>query len=292
MTNKIKAATITATFFAILSSGVIHADEVTVSGNGQNSDNTVFVSESSTNVVSQENNAFVSNDVVVASNTGENEAIGNTGGEVNITTGDTTTLATVENKLNKNYAESSDCCDQDDLDVVIKDNGKNSDNDVAVFECEVDVLDQENKALVKNDVEVGANTGINEANGNTMGDGDVGGDKDPSITTGGVDVIIGVSTKANLNVATADEDCCNEGSVNLTIKNNGKNSKNKVKTFSKVSNFLFQKNFALLGNFVGVGGNTGGNQANGNTGGEVNISTGHFSAFVSIFNKLNKNFAF
>jgi hypothetical protein len=288
--DKFKASMIVGATLLLMSAGSVYADQVEITGNGTDSSNSVVLMESSSTVIVQENEAKIVNEVAVAGNSGGNEASGNTGGDVSIKTGDVSSDVAIVNKANENVAVVDTCCEEGGTtDVLIKNNGKDSDNSVAVVDTSCTAVVQENDAIIKNEVLVLGNSGGNEINGET---GQVGGISDPSITTGGVDATIGIKNVANENVADVST-CCTEGGTDtITIKGNGKDSKNTVKSFSFTSKYLSQNNFAFVGNFVGVAGNTGGNEANGNTGGDVSIKTGKFDAFVSLFTKVNKNYAY
>jgi hypothetical protein len=85
MTNlKLKLTTglVTAAFFAgvVAPAGAFAANNVTVKGNGAGSYNKVNISSNSVYKVDQSNETLVVNGVLVAQNTGMNEANQNTGG--------------------------------------------------------------------------------------------------------------------------------------------------------------------------------------------------------------------
>lgn len=75
---------------------------VKITGN-TDSDNTVKIEYENKKIVKQENEAYQSNTVIVGSNTGGNDAKGNTGkGDVDITTGSSTVVTTITNEANMN----------------------------------------------------------------------------------------------------------------------------------------------------------------------------------------------
>jgi len=141
-----------------------------ISGNGSDSDNTVDVSTSNNTAVVQNNEAHVNNNIKVESNTGENTADDNTGGDVEIETGDADTEVNVSNSLNSNQA-SVDCCNEGDTEVKISGNGSDSDNDVKLNQTngKDSGVFQTNKANVNNKVDVDSDTGDNDADDNTGG---------------------------------------------------------------------------------------------------------------------------
>ena len=79
------------------------------------------------------------------------------------------------------------------------------------------------------------------------------------------------------------------GGVSISIRGNGVGSVNQA--FVDIENKckIVQTNNANIVNIIGVGANTGGNSANSNTGGNVNINSGSASASVNIINNVNQN---
>ena len=73
-----------------------------ISNNGAGSNNTVTVNNSSNNNIFQSNNGFISNFIKIFTNTGGNEANGNTGGNTTVTSGDATSNVTITNNLGGN----------------------------------------------------------------------------------------------------------------------------------------------------------------------------------------------
>ena len=194
------------------------ADEIVISGNGSNSDNTANVAVSNTTTVTQTNYANISNDVDVDANTGKNDANDNTGGDVDITTGNASANVGVSNTANSNIADVNGCC-PGDLEVNITDNGTYSDNDANVALQNTTTVDQDNTAYIKNDVDVDLNTGKNDANDNTGGE--------VSINTGNASAdSIWVSNAVNKNVATVGSGANGGGSLTVWISGNGSNSDN------------------------------------------------------------------
>src|SRR3989344_3935641 len=103
---------------------------ITISGNGEGSNNDGYINLEQNTRVEQTNDADVNNDVEVNADTGDNDANNNTGdGDVSITTGNAEGNVTVQNTLNANSA-SVDCCPNGNSEVKISGNGANSDNTV------------------------------------------------------------------------------------------------------------------------------------------------------------------
>lgn len=168
-----------------------------------------------------------------------------------------------------------------DTTISINGNGSDSDNNANVsFEQSTTVV-QNNDAQITNDVRVDANTGDNEANDNTGGD--------VSVQTGDVDAEVSVTNVANKNVA--DVECCTGGDKEIEISKNGSDSDNTVDFDWKNNIDVFQENDANIRNDVRVEANTGDNEANDNTDGDVSIETGDADVSVSVTNMANANFA-
>lgn len=259
---------------------------ITISGNGSNSDNDANVDQDQSTNVDQTNKAYVNNNVNVDADTGDNDANNNTGnGEVTIDTGNASANVTVSNVLNANKA-NVDCCPTGDTEIKISDNGANSNNDVNLDRNSDINIDQYNKARVNNDVNVDAETGENNANGNT-GDGGV------SITTGNAKTDVSLSTTANFNSATVGGDNGdNGGTLSLWITGNGSNSDNDINVDLDSDVNIDQDNKAYIDNDVNVDADTGDNDANNNTGdGDVVIDTGDAKADVTVDNLVNFNHA-
>ena len=255
--------------------------DVEISGNGANSDNTANVAVSTDTQVTQNNTANITNNVNVSADTGANDANKNTGGDVDITTGNATTTVGVSNTANSNVADVNGCCPSD-LNVKISGNGAKSDNDANVAVKNSTWVDQNNYAKIKNNVDVDSDTGKNDANGNTGGS--------VSITTGNSSSDVAVSNTANKNVATVGNGS-GGGSLSVVISGNGYKSTNTANVAVASLTGVQQNNRAKITNDVDVDADTGKNDANHNTGGDVEILTGNADAEVDVSNLANFNFA-
>src|SRR3989344_9304501 len=167
------------------------------------------------------------------------------------------------------------------VDVEIIGNGDSSNNTANVAVTNNVTVNQTNYANITNDVNVDANTGNNDANRNTGGD--------VSIDTGNATANVGVNNTANSNVA--DVSACCPKDVNVTIKDNGYNSDNTANVLAASNTTVDQDNTAYIKNYVDVDLDTGNNDANRNTGGNVSITTGDANGAVQIDNTANKNIA-
>ncbi len=280
----IKIATAVSSAALIVSSFAtpLLATTVEVTGNGAGSDSTANVSQSTTTTVTQTNDANISNSVNVSANTGGNDANKNTGGDVSIETGDSSANVEVANSANSNKAEVSGCC-ASGLNVKIAGNGAYSDNDANVKTNNNVVVDQDNTAKINNKVNVGQSTGDNDANKNTGGD--------VAIETGDADATVKVSNEANSNWAAVTAGPNGGGVMSVEISGNGANSDNDANVSLSTNKNIDQNNYANIGNLIGVVSNTGNNDANKNTGGEVSIKTGDADANVEVSNMANFNAA-
>jgi len=258
------------------------ATNITLSGNGTDSNNTANINLTKTATVVQNNTANVTNKVDVEAETGDNEANDNTGGDVKIETGDSDVAVAVKNMLNSNSA-IIDCCAKGDTSVKIADNGSDTDNDVNLDQKSSNGVFQDNDADVENKVYVDGKTGDNEAEDNTNGD--------VSIDTGDSDVSVGVLNFVNSNFAKIGGGD-NEGSaLSLWILGNGSDSENDIDADIKNENVVTQNNNADLYNKVDVEAETGDNEAEDNTGGEVSIETGDANVESLVANVGNFNWA-
>ncbi|KKU82358.1 hypothetical protein A2973_02295 [Candidatus Gottesmanbacteria bacterium RIFCSPLOWO2_01_FULL_49_10] len=254
-----------------------------ISGNGADSKNEVKIESNQSTLVTQNNDAKINNQVNASSDTGDNEAEENTGGDVSISTGDATTDVNVQNTVNSNAA-SVDCCGNNDVDVLISGNGADSDNKVELKDEKdsgVQVF-QDNNADVKNHVDADSNSGDNEAEENTGGD--------VSIETGDASTTVGVSTTANANWAQVGGNGSNP-TLSLRIVDNGADTKNKIKLDLDGGVLLTQNNDAKVVNDVDADADTGDNEAEENTGGDVSIETGDATVDVTVDNMVNFNWA-
>lgn len=164
-------------------------------------------------------------------------------------------------------------------------NGAFSDNEVEIeVENKTEVV-QDNKACIKNEINISSDTGHNKANYNTGGD--------VSIETGGVDVEIGVTNNANANFAEVTGCVGCDYDILVENTNNGAESENEAEAEIETETGLWQTNKAKVKNEVSIDSDTGHNKANYNTSenGEVSIETGPSDTTIGIDNAVNSNHA-
>ena len=278
--------------FSVVTAGVMMANIATpafattieISGNGSGSDNSVAVKETNTTTVTQNNTANVTNTVKTNADTGDNKANYNTGGNTEVKTGEAKVTANVTNNLNTNTAKV-DCCAASDTEVKISGNGAKSDNEVDLTKSNTTTVTQNNTANVTNDVDADADTGGNKAGKNTGGD--------VSIETGKATVKVGVATAANVNSAVVGggHSASPTPKASFWITGNGAGSDNEIAAELSNSTTVDQENDADIDNDVDADADSGDNEANFNTGGEVEIMTGPAEAEVAVDNAVNFNFA-
>ncbi|OGM25621.1 hypothetical protein A2962_03765 [Candidatus Woesebacteria bacterium RIFCSPLOWO2_01_FULL_39_61] len=255
-----------------------------ISGNGSSSDNTADVNLNSTTTVVQSNEADIDNDVHVNADTGGNSADDNTGGEVDLETGDITTQVGISNAVNSNVASVEECDCEGDVDVLISGNGTHSDNKVELDKKSTTELFQNNEADVDNDVHVYADTGDNSADDNTGGS--------VTLKTGDIDVkSIEITNALNSNSARVGGGGGGAGDLSAWIIGNGSNSDNDIDLDLDRSVTLVQSNEADVENKVKVYADTGDNSADDNTGGEIDVETGDIDVKVALDTWANFNWA-
>jgi len=260
--------------------------ELVISGNGASSDNTTSVTTTHTNTVVQSNDATVHNDVNSNASTGGNTANDNTGGDTTVVTGNARSTTDVSNAVNLNKADVNNCnCPGGDTSVTISGNGASSRSDANLSQNSDTAVFQDNNAHVTNNVDATAKTGYNDANRNTGGD--------TTIYTGNAVTEVGVSTKANANVAQVGGNGAGSGSssVNALITGNGAYSHNSVDLVKDHSITLVQDNYADVRNDVDAKAKTGNNKASDNTGGGTTIDTGMAATYVDVDTMANFNAA-
>ena len=289
--------------------GCCEADvDVEISGNGYDSDNDAVLTLVNDTQVYQNNYAKIKNDVDADSDTGDNDANYNTGGNVSVETGDATTSVLIKNKVNANLAQiGSGAGGNGSVSLKILGNGALSDNDIVLTFQRSLLLVQNNLADIRNDVDADADTGNNDANYNTGGSA--------GIVTGDATVGVGIDNLANFN--SADLNCGCLLDVLAKISGNGYDSDNTIVATLVDTKAAFQDNAYVCGghgypggdsqyelwfpwfdghkkdcNDVDADADTGDNDVKGNTGHpgvDPSIETGDAATLVEIENTANAN---
>src|SRR5260221_7940846 len=130
----------------------IASTNITISGNGEQSNNTTNVATTNTTTVQQSNTAEVTNTVKANAESGDNSASGNTGGNVLVNSGASTVDTHVTNALNSNAAQVNCNCCTGNTDVTVKNNCEKSDNSVGLAQTNSNKLIQQNAAEDSNNL--------------------------------------------------------------------------------------------------------------------------------------------
>lgn len=253
------------------------AEEIVVTGNGADSANVVTVDNTQNTTVTQSNDANITNNVTADANTGGNEASNNTGGDTNISTGDTTTSVGVSNEGNVSVAQVGGCDCPSTSSNVISGNGAGSTNTVNNVSVNNTNVTTNNTADVTNNVTLNANTGNNTANFNN---GDV------RIATGNITAKLGLLNAFNFSKVKISQGK-NVDSL-LKIAGNGVSSVNTINNVDINNVNVMQNNIANFLNNIIANLNTGNNTANFNNG-NVDIKTGDVWAEIKVTNLANVN---
>ncbi len=278
------AATGAILFSSFATTAFASTTDITISGNGSTSNNTVNVSSAQNTTAVQSNTAIVTNTVNSTSSTGNNNADANTGGDVTVRTGAASSTTNVSTTANANTANLNNCNCEGSTNVTISGNGTGSTNNATVANGNGTALFQTNAAVITNNVNNNAKTGDNSANANTGGD--------VTIATGGATANSTVANLANANVATQGTGLGSAGQTSsVVISGNGSGSKNTISLAEGQSTLLVQSNSAIVTNVVNSNAKTGDNDANANTGGDVTITTGPAASNANVWNMVNFNVA-
>lgn len=269
--------TILFTAVALLSAAIpVKAEEITISGNGGSSSNSVEVSAQNTTTVNQTNSAEISNTVQTNANTGNNTASENTNGNTTVNTGSVQANVSVTNEANSNVVDTSDCCNQTTGQTVISGNGSASENAVTVASTNTTTITNSNTTTITNNISGTVNTGNNSGNFNTNGD--------VSIKTGNISVEQKIENGPingnNISVHNSNV----QGNQSVKISGNGAFSTNTANVDNKSNTNISVENTANILNESLWFLNTGNNNANYNNGGNVSIETGSISFISKIIN--------
>ena len=178
LTQKLSGALATAAAMGLLLTGSALAADIEITDNGAGSQNTVTVTEVSTCTVFQGTETNVIALVSAKASTGGNKAIGNTGGDVTVTSGDATATASLTVTGGSNTATDPCCCKQNCCQeegcaspetVKIADNGALSKNTVTKTKVGTSSVHQAGATNVLAAVKAKARTGKNKALFNTGG---------------------------------------------------------------------------------------------------------------------------
>lgn len=266
--------------------------------NGAFSENTAETKTNESTTVESKNQAELKNNFAVSSKTGGNNANYTTGGDAKVQTGNANSTINVINFANTNGIEVAvkefNILDDQTGDVTLNfGNGADSTNKTAIDDTGTLVIVNENNANVENKIVVNTDTGGNNANFTTGGDA--------SIKTGDANIVVNVVNFLNNNLTAVGEVVVGVVNIfgnlvgnlilpgNAVNLGNGAGSSNSATITEESSETIIQSNTANIESTIELTANTGGNDANYNTGGDVGITTGKTNVNVSATTVANEN---
>jgi len=275
---------------------------VEISGNGADTDNTANLDLGTDTQVFQTNEANIKNNVWAGSDTGYNDANKNTGGNVTIKTGDADTTVLIDNKANSNLAKVGDGSGAGSVSLRILGNGADSENTINLDLNRSLVLEQDNYASIRNNVDASSESGNNDAKENTGGN--------VKVETGDASTGVGIDNLANFNVADLNCGCLLD--VLAKVAGNGADSENTINAKLVDDRLAFQTNDYSCGGYdlpswgfeslsygkkacndVNADSSTGDNQVKESTGsvfgGDPTVKTGDASTLVETSTTANSN---
>lgn len=271
---------------------------VHVSGNGADSKNNAGLKLENETKLYQTNSGDIVNKVKADSYSGDNKVSKNTGGDVEVLSGESITHVGVTTHANSNMARlGGDASGDRSVELKVTDNGAESRNNIWLGLDRDVLLTQRNGASVRNFVTADSSTGSNSAGRNTGGS--------VMVDSGDAFTEVLVDNAANFNWANLDCDCLTD--VSAKVADNGADTHNKIKAYLSDDKDVFQDNscglseVALFGGWHGPCGvsnslhadsATGDNDAWANTADssdDPSITTGDAETFVGVENTGNSN---
>ena len=237
-----------------------YALELSISGNGNSSQNEVNLDISTTTNITQVNDVQINNQVTTEATTGENTASGNVA-EAIIATGNITTETSISSTVNISALETT-CCKPDDTNLTIAGNGSYSTNNLDAQINNQTTVSSEQTARIQNSISTNAQTGQNSTEDNP---GNV------SIKTGDIKIDSQIESQ-HINESLVNILLPNHP-LSIKILNNGTNSKNSVGVDLKNLTVININNLSDIQNNTISNASTGGNLANGNLG-DISVITG------------------
>jgi hypothetical protein len=250
---------------------VTKADDITVSGNGQSSTNSVSVSSNQQSTPQQTNTSQVTNNTNTSSSTGGNTASSNSG-NATVATGNANASTTVNTAANASSIDQN-CCTTQGASETISGNGENATNSVDVSSSTINSVVVNQNAQVTNNVSQYADTGHNAVNGNG---GNV------SIKTGDINAEINIKN-GPINVSNINIPSGNNGSLLSKIDGNGEDSTNTITQEENNTTLITINNSATVINNLKTKYITGNNTAVSNNG-NVTIATGGIASLINVVN--------
>ncbi len=232
----------------------------------------------------QENQASVVNTLEQSAVTGQNSASENVG-DSSVQTGDANTAATVITAVNTNVegvaVSEFNIADDQKGDLILDFNNSFT---TGASEVENQESFQNNEAVLENNLNLSSDTGNNQVSSNTQGDS--------TIQTGDANVSATVLTFLNNNLSgnvvlgVVNIFGSLTGDIILPEEEKAVESQNPGQSGQ---NSLTQTNAAAIENNLDLTANTGGNEANRNTGGETAVESGNAQVEAQTLNVANNN---
>lgn len=262
---------ITILIIFIVSTGAVQAMELSISGNGSDSQSEIQTTQTTETQITQSNGGEISNNIENSANSGENTASANSG-DTSISTGDNTVDTSVSNTANISQTDLTYCPGQGESSIEISGNGSDSQNSVNTSSSDTTDLNINQTAEIKNNLNIEANSGDNSASSNN---GNV------TVETGNITAYEEIKNEFINN--TSAELTNDPANFKITISENGADSLNSI-IFSHVSNINSTiLNSILLLNDIEKLLNTGNNNLNNNLG-DVFLKTGDIFSTTTILN--------
>jgi hypothetical protein len=267
-------------FFYAFSTPLVYAAEFEVIGNGDQSSNTVAVSQESSSSVTQSNTGTVDNAISTNANTGTN-TISSSSGPSTIDTGSASQTVSTSTEQNTNGIVASTCCSTTPSTATVSGNGSDSTNTVLASSIATTSVSQTNSATISTIITGTANTGHNTITEN-------GGSA--YISTGDI-FVSSVISNGPVNSSFYEGGISSQSRETLlSISNNGAKSTNSISYAVSTPHSITVVNTAVVNNVVNWDLSTGFNTIDGNEG-SATIHTGSIVANIAIINDpINSSF--
>ena len=152
--------------------------------------------------------------------------------------------------------------------LILSGNGSESNSQISVSSTSNTQVSQSNQANIQNEVSTDLNTGENSVSQNT--------EADTTIKTGDISSETNIQISANTSLFT--QNCCTTSDAKINISQNGTDSTNIVDVDNYINSQITINQSANIKNTIEGSANTGRNEANYNSGGNILIKTGDIGA--------------
>ncbi len=245
------------------------AEEITISGNNESTQNSVTINNNDNTSIAQTSTGVIQNNITITSSTGGNSIADSTGESNVISTGNVNTTIGVTTEMNSSVSEAG-CCGDTESTYTISNNNSNSVNTISDSTQKTTSVAVNQHATVTNNVNGTMTTGANTISGttgsNTIDSGDI--EVTGSIVNGPINVAKYTLKKGTESVETYIKDNNSESLNSITISKN-ENETNRINNKADIANLVLFDIF------------TGNNKVSGSLG-KTNIFTGDifFNLFI------------